>query len=424
MVFAGILTLSIAVGVTFPRRQPGQASWSARLLCLLARAILALRYRVHVEGAAIVKQRGTRRILFLPNHPALIDPVIVLAHIYGKFAVRPVALADRIKEPAVSALADLLGVLRVPVLSEPDQSSVKELQWSIDLCVEALKRGENVLLYPAGRLMRHRFENLGGVSAAHRIISEVPDIRVVLVRTKGLWGSSFGWASGRPPRLKNGLFGHIRQLLVSGLLFAPKRAVQVELAEPDDLPRHADRLGLNAYLDDFYNHGAPPALYVPYSICERSGTRELTEPTPTTAPSVNDAPAATRQIVLAHLHKLTGIDGLHDAQELARDLGLDSLAITEALLWLEREFAVSVAGVESVRTVGDMIMAACGGALAESTDVQIPAPSAGGWQIQAARASKFLAAPVSSTYFSRRPAATRAESLPQTSSKEVARTAI
>ena len=34
-------------------------------------------------------------------------------------------------------------------------------------------------------------------------------------------------------------------------------------------------------------------------------------------------------------------------------------------------------GVESVRTVGDMIMAACGGASAESTDVQIGAPPAG-----------------------------------------------
>ena len=148
-------------------------------------------------------------------------------------------------------MADLLGVLRVPVLSELDEGSVKEVQRSIDLCIEALKRGENVLLYPAGRLMRHRLETLGGVSAAHHIISELPDIRVVLVRTTGLWGSSFGWASGKPPRLMHGLIGHLRQMLASGIFFMPKRAVQVELVEPDDLPRHVDRLGFNAYLDQF-----------------------------------------------------------------------------------------------------------------------------------------------------------------------------
>lgn len=224
---------------------------------------------------------------------------------------------------------------------------------------------------------RHRLETLGGVSAAHRIISELPEIRVVLVRTTGLWGSCFGRASGKPPRLRDGLVGHLRQMLASGIFFMPKREVRVELAEADDLPRHTERLVLNAYLDSFYNRVAPPALYVPYSIWEKGGRRVLAEPELKGAHSTSDAPAATRQIVLAHLHEVTGIDGLTDDQDLARDLGLDSLAITDTLLWLEREFAVSVPGIEAVQTVGDMIMAACGSASAESPDVQIPAPSAG-----------------------------------------------
>ena len=377
MILALILTLSVVAGVAIARRQPGRASWPASLLCLLGRGILALRYRVHIQGAAIERRRATRGILFLPNHPALIDPVILIAHLHGKFGVRPLALADQIEAPVVRALANLLGVLRVPRLSELDEGSVKQVQRSIDLCIEALQRGENVLLYPAGRLMRHRLETLGGVSAAHHIISELPDIRVVLVRTTGLWGSSFGWASGRPPRLKDGLVGHVPQVLASGLFFTPKRKVELQLSEPDDLPRQGKREELNAYLDNFYNHAAPAALYVPYSIWEKGGTRELAEPMLATRPSINDAPAATGQIVLAHLREVTGIDGLREDQDLARDLGLDSLAITDTLLWLEREFAVSVPGVESVRTVGDMIMAACGGASAESTDVQIRAPSAG-----------------------------------------------
>lgn len=313
----------------------------------------------------------------MPNHPALIDPVIVITHLHGLFGIRPIALEDQIEVPIVRALANLLGVIRVPVLSEVDEANVKAVQRSIDLCIEALKQGENVLLYPAGRLMRHRLETLGGVSAAHRIISELPDIRVVLVRTTGLWGSCFGWACGRPPRLKDGLVGHLRQLLASGVFFAPKRVVRLQLVEPDDLPRHGERLGLNTYLDDFYNSEAPPALYVPYSIWEKGAPRELPEPQLLAPHAFNDAPAATRQIVLAHLQEVSGVDGLHDDQELAKDLGLDSLTITETLLWLEREFAVAVTGVEDVHTVGDMIMAACGSASAASRDVQIRVPSAG-----------------------------------------------
>jgi long-chain-fatty-acid--[acyl-carrier-protein] ligase len=345
----------------------------------MARGILAVRYRVQVEGVATTRRRGTHGILFLPNHPALIDPVIVIAHLHGKFGIRPLALEDQIQQPVVSALANLLGVLRVPVASELDERSVQAVQRSIDLCIVALKQGENVLLYPAGRLMRHRLETLGGVSGAHRIISELPDIRVVLVRTTGLWGSCFGWASGRAPRLQSGLFGHLGQMLVSGVFFMPKRAVHIELTEPDDLPRRLERPELNSYLDHFYNQVAPPASYVPYSIWEKGGRRELAESKLPTGHTINDAPAATRQIVMTHLRELTGIDALNDDQELAQDLGLDSLTITATLLWLEREFAVSVPSVEAVRTVGDIIMAACGGASAESTDVRIIAPSAG-WQ--------------------------------------------
>ena len=291
--------------------------------------------------------------------------------------MRPVAIEDQVEQPVVRSLAKLLGVIRVPVLSSIDEGNVKAVQRSIELCVEKLRQGENVLLYPAGRLMRHRLETLGGVSAAHHIISELPDVRVVLVRTTGLWGSCFGWAAGRPPRLKDGLVGHLKQILASGVFFVPKRAVRLELVEPRDLPRRAERLPFNAYLDEFYNHAAPPALYVPYSIWEKGGPREIPEPELKPAHTVIDAPSATRAIVLAHLHELTGIEGLNDDQELAKDLGLDSLAITDTLLWLEREFAVSVAGVESVHTVGDMITTACGGASAESTEVQIGAPPAG-----------------------------------------------
>ena len=162
--------------------KPRHVSPAVALLCLLGRCILALRYRVLVQGDATVRRRGTEGILFLPNHPALIDPVILITYLYRRFGVRPVAVEDQIKAPLVRAFATLFGVVPIPTLSEVDEQSAKAVQQSIDRCIEALRRGDNVLLYPAGRLMHRRCETLGGASGAYRIISEVPNVRVVLVQ--------------------------------------------------------------------------------------------------------------------------------------------------------------------------------------------------------------------------------------------------
>lgn len=164
-------------------------------------------------------------------------------------------------------------------------------------------------------------------------------------------------------------------MLASGLFWMPKREDAVELAEPDDLPRHCDRAQLNAYLDRFYTHDAlaAAARYIPYSRWERGRAHEMGEFETARAASKADAPAATREIVLLRLRKATGIDHPEDEQELARDLGLDSLAITDILLWLEGEFAVSVPHIDAIRTVGDLIMAACGRvATSRAVDVRSP----------------------------------------------------
>jgi long-chain-fatty-acid--[acyl-carrier-protein] ligase len=58
------------------------------LLCGLARCILALRYRVHVDG--LDKVRGLKGpVLILPNHPAYVDSAIVLASLWPALKPRP-----------------------------------------------------------------------------------------------------------------------------------------------------------------------------------------------------------------------------------------------------------------------------------------------------------------------------------------------
>ena len=376
----GICTLPVAIwmATVFVHNLPGKPSWPARGLCAVTRMVLPLRYRVKVTGIKQVAQRGGTGILFLPNHPALIDPVILTAFLHGKFAVRPLALENQINKPIIRQLTEILGVLPIADVSRLDHGAAGRAGEAIGMCIKALQRGENVLLYPAGRIMRQREETLGAVSGVHRILGELPDIRVVLVRTTGLWGSSFGWATEKAPRLENGLLNHLPALLASGLFFAPRRKVNITLVEPTDLPRQANRTTLNSYLDAFYNAKAPPARYVPYSLWEKGGIRNLPDIAISMASTTNDSDvsSATREIVMEYLQKATGIASLSEEQQLAGDLGMDSLAITDLIFWLEKEFAVAIPGVEAVNTVRDVMLAARGKLSAEAFDVRVPAPVA------------------------------------------------
>lgn len=377
---SGVLTTlaAVVIAVAFARTETelsgGLTKWAGHLLCHIARLVLRLRYRVTIKGVAEIKEKGRGGILFLPNHPALIDPVIMVAHLHKNFAVRPLTAEDQIRHPLVRALVNTVGVLPIPEMSGIEQGKADRVQRAIDRCVEALRQGDNVLLYPAGRLMREQTTDLGGASAVERILAQLPEARVVLVRTTGLWGSSFGWGAGMAPRLGRAFKGHLLDLLASGIFFAPKRQVNIALDEPEDFPRGVARGVMNRYMESFYNQEAPPARYVPYSVWERGGERDIPAAPKALRSSSEAVAPATEKIVSEYLREFTGVHEITMDQQLARDLGLDSLAIMDLIAWLEKEFAVTVAAVESLETVGDVMLAACGKLAAATKDPAIPLP--------------------------------------------------
>ena len=59
----------------------------------------------------------------------------------------------------------------------------------IDTVVAGLERGECFLIYPAGRTQRTSLEAIGGNRAVAEILARCPQTRIVLVRTRGVWGS-------------------------------------------------------------------------------------------------------------------------------------------------------------------------------------------------------------------------------------------
>ncbi|MGC9261795.1 MAG: AMP-binding protein, partial [Phycisphaerae bacterium] len=211
-------------------------------------------------------------------------------------------------------------------------------------------------------------------SAVERIVAELPEVRLVLMRTTGLWGSSFSWASGAAPQLGRAFTAHLGDLLLSGIIFVPKRRVRIVFTEPGEFPRHTGRAVMDRYMEAFFNQEAPPARYVPYSIWQRGGEHDLPAPPPKPEHQGEAIPPATEKLVLDYLRELTNLPDITTNQQLSRDLGLDSLAIMNMIVWLGKEFGVTVGTVESLESVNDVMLAACGKLVATTEGPAIPMP--------------------------------------------------
>ena len=158
-------------------------------LTAFARLLLALRYRIRLEGLAGVAERGTRGILFLPNHPALIDPPILVSFLHARF--RPVVLADKdqIDRPGVRLLARLFDVLPLPDPVRYGEACRAEVEAALARGAAHLRAGGNLLIYPAGRINTRRLCSLGGNCAVETLLKAAPEARVKALRTPatGAW---------------------------------------------------------------------------------------------------------------------------------------------------------------------------------------------------------------------------------------------
>ena len=241
--------------------------WVKRAISVLARTLLRLRYRLDVQGLDEIVRKGRTGILFLPNHSALIDPVLMVALLYTRFAPRPLADEHQVTRTAFGKVALFFGSRTLPNLEREGAHARERMRAAVAGLVDDLRHGENVLLYPAGRLKRGYLEDVGSMSGTETIVKGLPDVRIVLVRHNGLWGSSFSLAfAGRMPDFGPAVLRGIKGVLASGLFFAPRRRVTIEFVEPDDFPRGGTRAEMNRYLEQFYNARASRNTYVPYSI--------------------------------------------------------------------------------------------------------------------------------------------------------------
>ena len=331
-----------------------------RWLCwAVVRLLLALRYRLTIAGTEEVF-RHPGPYLILPNHPAMMDPPNLLVRLWPRFKMRPVLLETNFRNPVLAPVMGLARAIRVPDTDKASAEARQKAEEAGRQVAAALKAGENVIIWPSGRLQRDGAERLGGARTTADVLAAVPEATVVLARTRGMWGSMFSWAWAEKPNIVGLLLKGAGLLLANLLVFAPRRRATVTLeAFPRDRRPEPTREALNRWLEGWYNADtggkSETPTFVPYHFLVGPRTAEF--PPPSAGPEVDlgKVKPATKQAVaelLGEKLKRPLAEGENAPDTTFMQLGLDSLDGMEVALQVEQQFGFSADPVPT--TVGGL----------------------------------------------------------------------
>ena len=227
------------------------------VLMRVGRWIFARRYKVEVDGMDAVAR--DRPCLVLPNHPAMVDPMLVCTTLW-KTPLRPLADELFFRTGVVApAVLKTVGAVVVPDLRKHRSAAGASIARGLnDVVLKALGDGGSVIFYPSGHIQTEADrEDVGTRQLAYNVVRTLPrGVRVIGVRTRGLWGSIWSRA-GRTASPK-----FVPTLIRSALLwlfyapFAPRRRVTMRIEDLTEAARDwakGTRLEFNRRLEDWYN---------------------------------------------------------------------------------------------------------------------------------------------------------------------------
>lgn len=336
-------------------------------------SLLPLRYRIKAEGLDdLIK--GGEGILFLSNHPSHLDPILV-----GTTLVRhgiPVCIWSMdfvYKNPYARFAArnnDDIRTLKVPNAHEHRAfKNAYKIRHLIHRTITGLKKGENILFFPAGYQKFTPRDEINGKSAVEKILHHYPTANIVLVKIHGMWGSRFSKAVSRAERSNlrgGGWMGFMRKMLgvlfLNGIFFIPKREVTIEFVPVKDaFPRTGTRQEINQYIENFYNRGygsdGEPLQKVPdffwkpkYSSNDYNKKNYDFD--------LNLVPEEVKKDIVKELAHLSHMPEARITPNLLidRDISLDSLEIASLLAQLEKKYpACKKLSPSALTTVGHLM---------------------------------------------------------------------
>ncbi|MBO6121799.1 MAG: MFS transporter [Kiritimatiellae bacterium] len=228
------------------------------LLCV-GRWVFAWRYKVEVDGLKAVAH--DKPLLVLPNHPAMVDPMLV-GVTFWKTPLKP--LSDELffhTGIVAPRVLKTLGAVAVPDLRKHRTAKGATIARGLgDIVKSTLEDGGNVIFYPSGHIQTEgEHEDIGTRQLAYNMCGDLPEgVRVIGVRTRGLWGSI--WS--RKGRKTSPSF--VPTFIKSVFLwffwspFVPRRRVTMHIEDLTDRVKEwskLTRLEFNRKLEEWYNDG-------------------------------------------------------------------------------------------------------------------------------------------------------------------------
>lgn len=345
-----------------------------KLLGIIIRVILSLRYKVVIKGQELLKQNnGT---LVMPNHQALVDPIIMTAFISKYRPLVPVVTERFYQNKILHPIFKFIKAVPVSDLTagSRDTDVMKTISKGV---TSALSEKRCILLYPAGQITGQGYEKIFNKQGAWAIVQNAPaNSRIIAVRIRGLWGSMWSKAwTGKTPDLISVLLKGAGIVLANLIFFVPRRKVDIEFI---DITENAltfskqERHTFNNFLETIYNApGEEPVSYLKHYFYAPKSNRKLPE---RISGSVDEL-KATASIdnttipdeVLTDVIMLMKEEGNVDAANISLtsnlnfDLNIDSLTMVVIITAIERHFKVDFKGEASdIKTVADLCIIAMG----------------------------------------------------------------
>ena len=224
--------------------------------------VFARRYKVEVDGLDHLTTQPPNHPttqLVLPNHPAMVDPMLVSVA-FWKTPLKPLSDESFFHTGIVAPrVLKTLGAVLVPDLRKHRTAKGATIARGLgDIVKSTLEDGGNVIFYPSGHIQTEpEHEDIGTRQLAYNICGDLPEgVRVIGVRTRGLWGSI--WS--RKGRKSSPSF--VPTFIKSVLLwffwspFVPRRRVTMHIEDLTDRVKEwsqGTRLDFNRKLEEWYN---------------------------------------------------------------------------------------------------------------------------------------------------------------------------
>ena len=198
-------------------------------------------------------------LLVLPNHPAMVDPMLV-GVAFWKTPLKPLSDESFFHTGIVAPhVLKTLGAVAVPDLRKHATAKGATVARGLgDIVKSILEDGGNVIFYPSGHIQTEQeHEEIGTRQLAYNICGDLPEgVRVVGVRTRGRWGSIWS-RKGRKtspsfvPTFVKSVF-----LWFFWAPFVPRRRVTMHVEDLTDRVKEwskLTRLEFNRKLEEWYN---------------------------------------------------------------------------------------------------------------------------------------------------------------------------